>query len=147
MGTGSLCRRFSIYHNVLKYLLPTFWYRFGACKRRASLDAYILICFGASKKTSISRCLPQKSAGVHGHASKLNSGLLADMAVMILRPHWARRAELTPVSSRRPALPRALTFSPLRPSSHTSVYPEVNSFRFFYCGAFGIVYNLQQAVR
>ena len=44
----------------------------------------ILTSFWSLQKTSISRGLTQKIAGVHGHMSTLFSKLLADM---ILRPH------------------------------------------------------------
>ena len=72
---------------------------------------YILVSFWSLEKD-------EYLAMPHGHASKLNSELLADM---MLRPHWAQRADLAPVTCRRPALPPALTLSQLRPSSHTSV--------------------------
>ena len=66
----SVCRKYKVLKNILGLsgwtLNVPFWYRFGAYK-----------------KTSISRCLAQKSIGVHGHTSKLFSELLEDT---IFRP-------------------------------------------------------------
>ena len=89
----------------------TVWFRFGACKRWASLDA-------SSR---------QKSAGVHGHAFNISSQLLAGMK---LRPHWAWSADLTRSQATPPYL--HLSFSHLFVRrAIPPFHPDVNSFRCF----------------
>ena len=150
----SVCRKYKVHINIwwlYKWTLnvPAFWYRFGACK-----------------KTSISLCVTQKIAGIHGHASKVNSELPADV---ILCPHGARSAS--------PPGPDPGHQSPARPTSRShslttlsvvpclwatiylknvffyirhspwSMVPCLRSFFYYYVLrsiAFCIVYNLQQ---
>ena len=105
----SVCRKCKTRFNLLWQCewtlnVPPFWYRFGAWK-----------------KTSSSRCLTQKSAGVHGHASKLTTNYWQVWYFVLIECEARPQPDLTPVTSRRPALPPALALSPLRLSSHASV--------------------------